>query len=150
MESEILNEKVEWEARRVAAAFGVSEWEIIERDDDRYRYWGMGRAGRYVRFVWLEESASRLTVGESTKRGYMAPKGCCDWHDYGPLGLGEALNNDLMAKGCYCLNYDYECHHYEDVWAFLPPLSMHEKLELHLLMPRELWPQKWLDEADAP
>ena len=28
MESEILNEKVEWEAGRVAAAFGVNEWEI--------------------------------------------------------------------------------------------------------------------------
>ncbi len=50
-----------------------------------------------------------------------------------------------MARGLYCLGTDDS----EALEQFYPAFSFHEKLELRLSLPREFWPQTWLDE-EAP
>ncbi len=45
-----------------------------------------------------------------------------------------------MARGLYRLGFDEPA-----ILAQLPQLSAHEKLELRLSMPREFWPQRWLE-----
>ncbi|BCM88420.1 hypothetical protein IAD21_00251 [Abditibacteriota bacterium] len=49
--------------------------------------------------------------------------------------------HDLFARVLYRLGFEEE-----SVLSQLPTLSMHEKLELRLSMPREFWPKQWLDE----
>jgi hypothetical protein len=53
--------------------------------------------------------------------------------------------NTLFICGLYRLGLDDE----NDPRATHCSLSAHEKLELRLSMPREFWPQKWIDEEAA-
>jgi len=53
----------------------------------------------------------------------------------------ETEFDEYMVRGLYRLGVQ------DDVLALLSyHLSAHEKLELRLSMPREFWPQKWVDE----
>jgi hypothetical protein len=50
--------------------------------------------------------------------------------------------HEFIARGLYRLGIEDE-----DILSQLNhPFTAHEKLELRLSMPREFWPQKWLDE----
>ena len=50
-----------------------------------------------------------------------------------------------MARGIHRLGIEEEY-----VWGQLNVIfTAHEKMELRLSMPREFWPQKWMDEEEA-
>lgn len=55
MESQVLNEKVQWEARRVAAAFGVETWHAVEVKIEQYiGFKGVDANNTHVEFnYWL-------------------------------------------------------------------------------------------------
>jgi hypothetical protein len=58
-------------------------------------------------------------------------------------GKGHALAPE-MARVLFKLGHDTSF-----IEEHFDTLSAHEKLELRLSMPREFWPQKWLDEEAA-
>ncbi|RYX80951.1 hypothetical protein EON83_26445 [bacterium] len=165
MESEVLSEDIEWEARRHAAAFGLSGWDIIGCDSDEDAKALSFRA--QAEGLWFE-------------CWYGLDEFCKDaWHweinDYG-YGGGIYTEDDIVAtfgthngelecevdllpsskkkadamvsrllKAAYMMGYPIEVFNIELGLT----LSYHEQLELRLSMPREFWPQKWLDEEAA-
>ncbi|RYX82154.1 hypothetical protein EON83_20770 [bacterium] len=145
MEIKDLKEKVEWEAQRVAAAFGGVEWhpDLSFCPPEQVEYRGklndfdfgcrFDESGRLVSISidYFDEGRYRTTRIVKDDLG--------QWHGHYRPGARV-----LMARGSYCLGIEEE----QILAGYGEPylLSAHEKLELRLSMPREFWPQKWLDE----
>ena len=141
MAVEGLGERVEWEARRVAAAFGVQEWdEAVEgfgdllvsscRGDFEVRCC-IDRQGRLFD-LHIENVLAPTTLYcdvEFQPQLYCVP---C---------FGNPSYNELMVRGLYLLGFEDPA-----LISELPELSAHEKLELRLSLPHEFWPKKWLEE----
>jgi len=134
---------MQWEARRVAAAFGLEAW---GRD-----VWFMhstatlfsGAQGE-VEISWRinpQGTAIHLSVGSGDQNDCIVTLRETTWKV-----AAQRFQKDyaeVMARGLYCLGVEDE-----GVIAQLDsPLTAHEKLELRLSMPRELWPKTWLDEV---
>jgi hypothetical protein len=141
MEYEDLKERMDEEARRVAAAFGLETLELVDEDRNRdYR----GELGPTL-IQWTVDSDtiafSHIAIGWNVDASLLEvwPVGQERQWDLTPSPLHQF--NDLMVRGLYCLGFEDE-----GVLSQLPPLSNHEKLELRLSLPREFWPQKWRDE----
>jgi hypothetical protein len=141
MEFEPLSENVEREALRIAAAFEVSKWKRIDPRISGYTMEGFDRGDNRIEFYYLEgtERPRMIRVGDGDNYS------CWDEEDDEEGGVLKNLpaNDEILARGLYRLGLD------EDVLSQLPPLSADEKMELRLSMPREFWPQKWLDEEAA-
>ena len=148
MEFEVLNEKIEWECRRMAAAFGVKEWQVDESPNQRR---GVGEAGLVVvwgidfetaRFIGVQINGPGRKVSSIYDEGWIDPG--ITVQPFWNCSFSTATAS-FMARGLYCLGIEDEA-----VLAELNhPLTAHEKLELRLSMPREFWPQKWQGEANG-
>lgn len=148
---EDIDEQVEWEARRVAAAFGIEEW-----DECEYRFDGL-----YLQCT-AEREGVRIRCGVATRTGKMttldieesgSSQNACKIRRHKEenkvfwscSAQPKFHNGNLLACGLYRLGIEDA-----DVCAMLNhPLSTHEKMELRLSMPREFWPQKWRDAENA-
>lgn len=145
MESRILSEQ--FAPVRVAAAFGASGW--------RKSSWPYAKAEQYegkvligeeqvALHVWFDGSESlffEIGAGEwSTQVHYWPGSSLREW-----TAMGDTPDfNDHMAHSLFRLGFEDEA-----LFAQLPDLSLHDKLELRLSFAREFWPPKWLEEGDA-
>jgi hypothetical protein len=131
---------IEWEARRVAAAFGVEEWEETERkgflDKQILFHVFNGPAKNDDEICWeISETGRLYAIFVSGIRVVWYTSGVDIYLLENPTGA------ELMARGLYRLGFEDE-----SVWSQLPQLSAHEKIELRLSLPREFWPKKWVEE----
>lgn len=128
----------EWEAQRVAAAFGGFSF-TVHRTAISVHYEGWVDE---VLVTWrLGDPNARvknICVGTRSYCGVFLVKGAWQWEP-GQEG------HEQMARGLYRLGIEDEAI----LAALNQPLSMHEKLELRLSMPRVFWPQSWLNEAST-
>lgn len=128
---------VEWEAARVAAAFGVGEWDGDTSHDKRSIFWGDGNEFQ-LSFAILKDGSNWYSVSVNeldlsyTNVFYNSPF----WN----LRKDGDPHLEFMARGLYRLGFTDE-----SILQQLPTLSAHEKLELRLSMPREFWPEGWLE-----
>lgn len=134
------DEEVKWEAAQVAVAFESVLWE-------QWRY-----RGGYWRFTSSNTGDGHLECRIMSGGGLMDIKcGSIAWCrmdfyycEFTPVDSAHSNSADLhhiMARGLYRLGVTNE-----EIICQLPPLSAREKLGLRLSMPREFWPQKWIDE----
>ena len=152
---------VEWQARRVAAAFGVKEWRVegrtVVQDDENgrrlweKRVWDFDSVVPDDRVSWCLDATSGelcwIEIGVpnaiccSIWRAYMSQT-----RDKWKWGFSpEPRYHELMARGLYCLGFDDP-----SVLAKLGyPLTGHEQIELRLSIPPQFWPQKWLKGAPS-
>jgi hypothetical protein len=127
-------EAVQREARRVAAAFGV------ERLRWRLEFPGCADVPGDVIYHFFQFNDIGKCVCFSVGDGEVFGEECevkmvkAFWH----CTLSDAPFSDFMARGLYCLGFEDE-----SILSQLPPLSMHEKLELRMSLPREFWPAAW-------
>ncbi|RYX81563.1 hypothetical protein EON83_23680 [bacterium] len=150
MEFEDVSEEIEWEARRVAAAFGVETFECLRGP------WGLKWSGLLgtMQVTWSlrDKVVSYIELGPE---GWgielmlepLEPfeSGLTEWW-FRPAKWDTPEWNELAARGLYRLGFEAEETMFE-VGVILSAFSAHKKLELRLSMPREFWPQKWLDEG---
>ena len=134
-----MSPSVEWEARRVATAFGVSEWEESKYSSGSYvsssgpiLCWSFNSLGTLDQIRASGDGSARVAVTDREN----------DWN-YTEANDCVALK-EFMARGLYKLGFGDEA-----VLSQLPPLSAHEKLELKLSMPREFWPEKWEEKEET-
>jgi hypothetical protein len=142
MEFEGLSEQIEWEARRVAAAFELRGWEKMYKLGERQVFEAVYESGVMLDAVFV--------IGDSTLKSVdiRNNKDSCQSKLYGSLQAWRVYKshyvpafNELMMRGLFRLGID------ETLLVPLEhPLSAHEKLELRLSLPREFWPKTWLDE----
>lgn len=150
MESQVLEERIEREARRVAAALGI---ETFTRSSGNANITNFHITNFHADYqglnVWwsfdsrpdkptlcvfdIEKDGKRcqvslLNIAGANERWMFYPHG--EFHE-------------IMARWLYCLGFDDK-----NVLSRLPDLTAHEKLELRLSLPREFWPRTWLDEED--
>lgn len=129
-------EQLDWEVRRVAAAFGVRDWET----QDWGHLWmikGAARTGDCVNYGvnaltgrWMGVRVGNNTGQECEVYEKVAALWMCRPHPQ---------FNPQMARGLYCLGFEDQ-----SVWAELNhPLTAHEQLELRLSMPSHFWPAQW-------
>lgn len=134
---------IQWEAHRVATAFGVEKW------------------GEDVWFMHTDASLFSGTKGELEVVWRINPEGYACHFRVGNGGIHDCTvtwremawssktygshpeYNALMARGLYCLGIDAP----SVVAKLNSPLSAHEQIELRLSMPREFWPPSWLEAA---
>lgn len=147
MEPEDLSERIEWQTRRVAAAFGVKEWGQVTEEvehgvtaftgligEQKVTWAIMDRTGLYagVGVTNFDSDDSYVSVVQNNEGA---------WY----TGLSSNRHNELMVRGLYRLGFEDE-----GVLAELNhPLTAHEKLELRFSLPREFWPQRWRDEEQT-
>ena len=149
-----LSEGIEWEARRVVAAFeitnwklGVGHWPIDEdRTFDRFEGW-IGEF--YLQWCVEPEGWFLLGLSETFTRGYHQALWQLSRHE-GAASKPNAwrihpgsMGGEIMARGLYRLGFEEK-----SILSQLPELSAHEKLELALSMPAEFRPRNW--QAKAP
>ncbi|RYX83330.1 hypothetical protein EON83_15010 [bacterium] len=144
MESKDLRERTEWEVRRVVTAFQAKnyvfsphyylesavQFEVpLESEVTLYMKLSPDPVVTVVSVQLV--CGGELLFMNRTEKGRW-DKGCSRLN---------SIHQSRMARGFYCLGIEDE-----GTCEQLPPLSAHEKLELRLSLPREFWPQKWLDE----
>lgn len=141
MEFEGLSPEVEWEARRIAAAFGFELWGQTESEfeDDPDSFYGVTKDG--AQFEWIvglerPGGLEHLWVGRELIFFWQGSQSQ-DWKIESPH-----CHNELIVRGLYCLGFDETDLQRRSQGQ----LTAHEQLELRLSMPREFWPQKWLDQ----
>jgi hypothetical protein len=141
MKAGILQQEAEFLTRRIAAAFGVEEWEHIAGEFRPLHFKARTSDPRiYIRWEMYGEpiafESALLSFGEES---------CCVQYDahYRAWTIDNEgkIPLELMAKSLYRLGFENE-----NVSSQLPELSAHQKLELRLSLPREFWPPKWLEE----
>ena len=126
---------LEWEVQRIATAFGVDEVTMVRR------IWGVHYEGLCgdVPVTWEigdpNARVKNIYAGDRSYCGVFLSKG--QW-EFEPGQEGH----EQIARGIYCLGIEKD-----EIWEHLPALTAHDKLELRLSMPREFWPQKWIDEG---
>jgi hypothetical protein len=170
MEFEDLNEKVDWEAQRVAVSIGANEFRLVAYEYAHVSpFENVSCSATHARYVGLcgqskigwtivAEGNSledvRLVVLQSIQIGEcMVYRKAIDSTNldlvWGPWDRFETSRSQVsfrehMVHTLYRLGIGIE----DEGW--LAPmnvfLSAHEKLELRLSMPREFWPKKWLNE----
>lgn len=135
MEFEDVTKRMEWEARRVAAAFGVEN--VFSWRRGNLAYFAGDCAGARINWQFNVDTGELVRL----EQGNFA-EGVVNFN---PIVAGvdpeEGANVQLLARGFYRLGLDEEA-----ALARLPSLSAHEKMELRLSMPREFWPKMWIDE----
>lgn len=162
MEPEIVSEDWDWEVRRVAAVFGAKDkpkmsigGPFVSADacfgpNEDYLEWKFIRPiGSVLIPYWIY-----LKVAQKSDDGVnWADKD--DWPSYSQINyfqsrgvwyreaFGEFQDkmSHSLVRGLYCLGFEDSVINIVNY-----PLTSHEKLELRLSLPREFWPQKWLDE----
>ncbi len=148
MEPEDLSEKIEWEARRVATAFGVKEWQADESPNQRR---GVGEAGLVVvwgidfetaRFIGVQINGPGKKVSTIYDESWIDPD--ISVRPFWNCSFSTATAF-FMARGLYRLGIEEE----DALMKLNSPLTAHEQLELRLSMPREFWPKKWQNEANG-
>lgn len=138
---------VEWEAMRVAQAFGVGEWiegtqylvkeRCFSGTTPPHWVWRINsvpNAFTYIDIETFEGDFQFLQLKQM--RGV--------WH-FIKTERGIEIFGELMARGLFCLGFDDA-----DILAQLPQLTEHEKLELRLSLPKEFWPPQWEQECQTP
>jgi hypothetical protein len=140
MEFEDVSEEVDWEARRVAAAFGLVEWD--EQGESCGDLFSSSRKQDFEVRCCIDNQARLFdlhieNVDDPTTiycDVELQPEFYCV-----PC-FGNPSYNELMARGLYRLGFDDPA-----LSSQLPELNAHEKLELRLSMPCEFWPKTWQD-----
>ena len=140
------NPEIEWEVRRVATAFGVTEWH-----DGLLGYWEYWRRGFTEEGAWLQiemednvAKVCRLVLGEYDEDTGSFRESCQVWTNEA-FPSTNLLYNEQMVHGLYRLGIENE----EVLRQLNCPLTAHEQLELRHSMPRDFWPIKWLDDLEA-
>lgn len=138
MESEVLEERIEWEAERIAAAFAVRERNFYEHGS-MSGYSGKNAAGTSIDWGFSSDGGrlERIFVG-GIPRGTHIRIVQGEWKM-----LLMSCHREIMTRGLYCLGFEDEA-----VFDQLGGLTAHEKLELRLTLPREFWPKTWMDEEE--
>ena len=130
MEVEDLDERIEREARRVAAAFSVQEFSFndgyIAQVEGATLMWFIDQETHKVDNILLVSPGD--TIG-------------LVWDVPSAFDYRLSRHGHLLARALYRLGFSDE-----EVWIRMPVLSEHEKMELRLSLPREFWPQTWLEE----
>ncbi|RYX83805.1 hypothetical protein EON83_12705 [bacterium] len=139
MEIESLEGKMERQTRLIASAFGVEKWEQ-EDADIAQNYWGNN--ARLVPIRWSIDKdcalLNRVGVGQESDEAWLAID---NTNHYADFRIGSPEYNRTLVHGLYCFAFDSD-----ELWReFGVSLSMHEKIELRLSMPREFWPQMWFE-----
>lgn len=144
MGSKNLNDQIEWEASRVAAAFGLEVWEgeakasppnFWAEEDEGLICWQLSPQGLWDYIALSDEDGIEECVVCFEKTPW--PPHQKDWYC-----VGNPKFDHKMACGLYRLGFEEEA-----VLNKLPKLSDEEKLELRENFPREFWPQSWSDVA---
>ncbi|RYX80819.1 hypothetical protein EON83_26855 [bacterium] len=135
-----LNEYIEKELARIVAAFGVTKCTKVRQVIANNFYKATTSDGQElsIRIDNLGKCSS-LSLGGCAlfnQTNLALPGQPISW----AINLSEGESDLIMARGLYRLGFDDEA-----IFSQLP-LTAHEKLELRLSTPRELWPQVWLDE----
>ncbi|RYX82720.1 hypothetical protein EON83_18045 [bacterium] len=136
--------------RRVAAAFEVelllpSAW----KDEERIGFYAEKGELLFELEVTCNGDWHRLSIGQRVYEDseylgssnlyfvvpFLDPNEKKQWEFFSYLAYDH-----LIARAFYRLGFEDEI-----IFSTLPELSTHEKLELRLSMPREFWPQKWLE-----
>lgn len=150
MEFEPLSEQLEWESRRVATAFGVKEFTRSSYNATTIDFSALYQD---LKLWWsLDSRPEKTTLRVIDIKGSSGSGRFCQVSLLDVLGNSQEKDrwmfysqggvDDLMARVLYRLGFDDE-----KVLSRLPELTGHEKLELRFSMPREFWPQKWIEEA---
>ena len=130
------SERIDYEVRRVAAAFGMLHWEI----NDWGGLWmisGIGERGAQVRCGIIASDARCMGIRVGNDSGDE-----CEIYEKAPTLWVCRLNpmfNEVMARGLYRLGFDNKFVLDELNY----PLSQHERAELRLTMPQKFWPTEW-------
>ncbi|RYX80189.1 hypothetical protein EON83_29695 [bacterium] len=145
MEFENVSEEVKREARRFAAAFGVEKWE--RKEESELHVLLVSRAGSHKVGCSICHTTGHIEEIGVVKDDLIALLFVDRWDGRQEIVEFDRVlpdDYDFMVRGLHCLGYKDE-----EVLSQLPPLTAHERMELRLSMPREFWPQKWLDEEAA-
>lgn len=152
MEFEDVKAKMAWEvgreALRVAAAFGVKTFEKEELPaydairENRVVCHYKGLSGTVLIEWVLDKRSGRL---ESIEIGaydacYLMRLSHNKWRY-----RAHAVFSQQLVTGLYSMGFDEP-----EALQQLPQLTAHEQLECRLALPRELWPQKWLEQEAEP
>src|SRR6476646_3276203 len=98
-----LDRGVDFEARRIAAAFGVEEWESYSRGN-----WFLGKVeGARVGWVISEETFELKSAEVGPSEGINTILVQRPDKSYG-IAIGERVGDELMAKGLYRLGFEDE------------------------------------------
>ncbi|RYX80949.1 hypothetical protein EON83_26435 [bacterium] len=150
MEFEDVSEEMQRDARRIAVAFGRKSKKNIEVYPDRFIDLGVDFASIRMAFRYrnngLKTVVAHFLRGEqwriSLETGFSGNGKNFQYVRSDGLHMnGDALAPEMMVA-IYKLGLDLEPLQR----VFNLTLTYHEQLELRLSMPREFWPQKWLDE----
>lgn len=137
MEFKPLSQDLEWEARRIAAAFGVQEspCHVLTRGSGSHTFFL--ESDLTLEVQTNENVIDLLQVGRG-QGGFCEVFKDDDTSDWNVVGEPQAMRN-FMARALYCLGFEDE-----GVFADLKCLlTAHEKVEFSLWMPREFWPDTW-------
>lgn len=141
-----VSERIEWEAKRIAAAFGVEDFTALRghatltnfyaSEGEVSLWWSLDsrREQKMLRVLDIKRGNQRCQVSVTNILGRLGETD--KW-----VLFDQGVFREEMARWLYRLGFEDE-----SILSRLPALSMHEKMELRLSMPRKLWPQKWLDE----
>ncbi|RYX80737.1 hypothetical protein EON83_27290 [bacterium] len=144
MESEDVRAKYEWEARRVAAAFGMEDYQKLPQYQGVYFVF-CGGVEVWWNIDWISSDStatiSNVTIGADKDPGCQITDFGFGW-EFFQFQNSPPHYRGMMAKALYCLGIENETV----LHKLNAPLTLHEKLELRLSLPREFWPQKWFDE----
>ncbi len=143
----ISKEAVRREACRVAAAFGVRFFGPLTFNPDKRKFDSHfnGRTRQQVEITWILDPLNAQWTHIYVFGGGGEDERYCFGRSNFLCPHIDSRYNEIMARGLYCLGFEDE-----NILAELNhPLTSHEQLELRLSMPREFWPQKWLDEETS-
>ena len=130
MDVEDVDERIERETRRVAAAFSAQEFCF----NDGY----MAQVEGATLMWFIDEETAQvdniLLVSPGDSIGLV-------WDVPSAFDYRFSRHGTMLARGLYRLGFQDK-----NVLRRMPVLTAHEKLELRLSMPREFWPQTWLEE----
>ncbi|RYZ80870.1 MAG: hypothetical protein EOP04_25050 [Proteobacteria bacterium] len=144
--AKISKKAVRRESCRVAAAFGVKFFGPLALNPDKRKidHHFKGQVSQQVEIVWILDLPSaqwtNLFIFTGEGKGYSSI--CRTKRE---LTHVQPQHYEIMARALYRLGVEDEAELTKLEW----PLSAHEKSELRLSLPREFWPQKWLDEEAA-
>lgn len=140
MEFEDVKEKVEWEAGRVAAAFGLKEVECEKGTKSNHYEEDITESIKLATYFNFISGMAGICIFESERVKCEVDYSDTD-SEWVCVHSGCDKLSEIMARGLYLLGI-------EDAGVLAElnyPLTAHEKLEVRHSLPREFWPQTWLD-----
>ncbi len=146
MESEIINDEVEWEACRVARAFGINDPSTARWNGLFASVQGSCALGEPlgVAAYWFDDQTTFVFTVQCELSLVIKQDAITEINGLVAHPDERVIPLEPIVRALYQLGYD--CSLLENQ-ARRPPLTAHEKLELRLSMPREFWPKKWLEEV---